>query len=214
MSGSGTPTPTPTVNPVYDDSGYLGAYPDVDRLFDNVQALVQQVDLPLVKMMAWNAIEDFCIRSSVRRELLNWSMPIGTSQIDFDPYDETSRVAWVLQVTGLTHYMVKPPGLVLDLEFPSAVRSGTVTLALAPMEFGVDYPGYFWSQFFETILAGTVARLFSMPQRPFSNPQLMQFYWRRFNAGVAKAYAEADKGWTDGPGRWHFPYFAFGRRKQ
>jgi hypothetical protein len=34
-----------------------------------------------------------------------------------------------------------------------------------------------------------------------------------FNAGVKRARDTAQRGNTDGPGRWAFPYFAGGRRK-
>jgi len=203
-----------TTTPTYDDSGYLGANPNVTRLYDNVQAVVQGVDLPLIKMCAWNAIEDYCLRSTVKRELVNWTMPIGVSTIDFNPFDESWAVAWLMDISGLIHYVVRPPGMLIDVDNPGAIRSGMALLALTPIEFGVDYPIYFWRHAFQSILSGTLARLYQMPNRPWSDPKMMELHWRRLNSGIAAGYAEAEMGFTGRGSRWMYPYFAAGHRKQ
>lgn len=202
-----------TTTPTSDLSSFLGSDPGLNRLYDNVQVQVPGVGLSAVKMAAWNAIEEFYLRSTVRREPVNWQMAIGVSEIDFNPFDETWLVAWVLNVTGLHRPQIVMPGIVRDTQQPTAVRTGTALLALKPVNFNVVFPPELFSHWFETILAGTLFKLFSQPAKPYSSPQIAVTYARAFNAGIAKARGIADKQYTDGGGRWRYPLFAMGRRK-
>ena len=202
-------TPTPT-----DDlSTYLGSDPGVERLYDNVQSQVAGVTLAAVKMAAWNTIEDFFIRSTMRREIVFWEMAVGISMVDFNPFDENWLVSWVLEFSGLSRGKVVPPGQLWDLSYPSGLRQGKVLLALRPVSFDIDYPPELWANWFEVILSGTLARLYAQPAKPFSSPQLAGVHMNRFEAGVKRARDVAQRGNTNGPGRWCFPYFAGGRRK-
>jgi hypothetical protein len=202
-----------TTTPTYNSSGFLGSDPNVNRLYDNVQATLPGVTLPVVQMMAWNAVEDFYIRSTCERRIMNWQMAAGVQEIDLNPYDETWLVAWVLGYNGLHKSHVIPPATIRDLEYPANPRWGEVLLALKPINFNTNLPVNLFSNWFETILAGTLARLLMQPSKPWSSPQLAQYQGRMFARGIAEARAIADAEYTDGPGRWRFNYFANGRRK-
>lgn len=212
-AGSMTATFAATTTPMSRLRNLLGDDPGLNRLYDNVLLNVPGSTLPLVQVAAWNAIEDFYLRSTAKRVVLYWTMAVGVQQLDFNPYDENWLVAWVLQVSGMALFQVIPPAVLMDRTNPVAVRNGAVLLALKPVTSGnIDDPLLF-QQWFETILAGTLSRLYMMPSKPWSSPQLAQFYGRTYRGDVAKARAIADAAYTNGPGIWRVPYYAMGRRK-
>lgn len=202
-----------TVTPSSNLSSFLGSDPNLNRLYDNIQAQVPAVTLSLIKLAAWNTIEEFYLRSTSRRELVNWQMAVGVQQIDFNPFDETWLVAWILQFEGLSDFTITMPGLVTDRNQPTALRTGQALLALKPVNFSVIFPPELFSTWFETILDGTLARLYAMPAKPWSSPQLATFHGKRYSGGSAAARAQAQNGFTQGGGRWNFPTYANGRRK-
>lgn len=202
-----------TVTPTSDLSSFLSEDPGLSRLYDNVQAVIPGTILSQVKMHAWNTIEEFYQRSTVERRYVNWQMAIGVQSVDFNPYDETWLVSWVLSLSGLYRWEVIPPGKVQDLMSPDNIRHGRALLALTPVAFAAEMPHMLMSQWFETVLDGTLARFFNTPAKPYSSPQLAQYHQRRYYAGISRARAFAQQQNTDGPGRWGFPYFAGGKRK-
>lgn len=207
-----------TATPTSDLSTALGADPGAELLYDNVQMQVPAVALAAIKLALWNTIEDFYQQSTARQEHVFWKMAAGVQTIDFNPFDATWLVAWVLHFNGLSSAKIEPPGLLRDLTFPvpETERSGEAWLALKPVSFDAVIAcgaPELWSMWFETILSGTLYRLYGQPAKPYSSPQLAQFHGRAYRSGVAQARDIARRGFSDGGGNWRFPYFAGGRRK-
>lgn len=202
-----------TTTPTSNLQSFLGVDPNLNRLYDNVQAEVPGVLLAVIKMQAWNTIEDFYIQSTYRREIVAWQMGVGVQSIDFNPYDETWLVSWVLHMGGLHRFKIHLPARVDDLENPTSIRHGEALLALKPVSFNVTFPTDLFQQWFQVILDGVLGRLYAMPAKPYSSPQLADFHSKRYRAGVVRARTTAQAGYTEGAGRWGFPYFARGRRK-
>jgi len=200
----------------YDEAEYLGDSPGLRRVFDNVQAIVPGVMLPVVKMATWNAIEDFYQRSTWRRELLNWCMPPNVICVDFNPFDGDWLVCWVLDVYGLGNYMVKPLAQIYDVQqlpVHNSTRQGAALVALKPVSLDIDFPPDLFMNWFDTITDGALYRLYMQPAKPYSSPQLATVHARQFRVGCQRARAIAQKQYTNGPGRWSYPYFADGKRK-
>lgn len=204
-----------TTAPIYDDQAYIGPDPALERLYDNVQAQAAGVLLPVVKMVSWNTIEDFYIRSTFRRELVSWCMPSCVTQIDFNPFDGDWLVAWILDFQGLTCGRIKRPALLLDMECPpqDGDRRGWALLSLKPVSLDTEFDVDLLSTWFETIVDGVLGRLYMQPAKPYSSQQLGLTHMKLYRAGVQRARAEAQLGYTSGPGRWMFPQFATGRAK-
>lgn len=203
-----------TTTPSYNANGFLGSNPNLNRLYDNVQAVVPAVQFPIVQMEAWNTIEDFFIQSTSERRTIYWQMAPGVSELDFNPYDSTWLVAWVLSFDGLPYGEIIMPGKLVDREPTlTSLRQGRALLALKPVSFSVNFSPVLLSNWFQVLLDGTLSRLYAQPAKPYSSPQMAIEYGRKYRAGVAKARAVADAQNTDGPGRWRFSYFANGRRK-
>lgn len=195
----------------YDDGYYLGEDPGLSRLFDNVQGTVPGVLLPAVKMAAWNSIEEFYWRSTWRREYLDWCMPPGITCIDFNPYDADWLVAWVLDIYGVSGFIIRPPSTVVDIQMPNTTngtRQGRALVALKPVSLDAEFDPQLFNIWFETILDGTLYRLYLQPAKPYSSPQLASAHAKQYRVGCQRARAIAQKQYTNGPGRWSYPYFA------
>jgi hypothetical protein len=203
-----------TLTPTSDQQTSLGSSPDVERLFDNVQSVLPAITLPVIKIAAWNCIEEFAIRSTYFRDTVSWNMAIGVRDVDFNPYSADMQVCWVLAQHGLTRWQVAPPARLVDFYEPTAARSGSALLALKPVSFDVDLPQEMWSTWFETILDGTLFRLYGMPAKPWSSPQLSQYHGSRFRMGINRARDIAERLHSNQQSPFRaFPYFARGRRK-
>lgn len=203
-----------TVTPSDDLQTSLGSDPGLERLYDNVQLVVPGgVTLSLIKVAAWNTIEEFALRSTCFRVEVSWAMPIGTSQVDFNPYSSDMTACWVLGQCGLTAWRVEAPACLVDLRAPTAARTGTAILALKPISFDANLPAELWINWFETILDGTCFRLYGMPNKPWMNTQLATYHGTRFRQGINRARDVAARAWSPQQPAWRFPMFAHGRRK-
>lgn len=205
-----------TVTPTSDMSSLLGPNPGVERIYDNVLAVVPAMTLPLIEVALWNTIEEFALRSTYFRDRVSWQMAPGVNSVQFNPHSSRALVAWVLGQQGLLHWHIVPPGLMIDDQRPTAYRHGTALVALKPISFDVaEMPsgGELYSTWFETLLDGTLFRLYGQPAKPWSNQQLAQYHGSRFRMGINRARDIAQRSHSNQQGRWNFPPFAVGRRK-
>lgn len=191
--------------------------PDVERLYDNIQTTLPAITLPVIELELWNTVQEFCIRSTYFRSRLHWQMGAGTSTVDFNPFSHDMVVVWVLYAHGLTHWEINPPAQLVDFLPPTAKRSGWAQVALRPARFDACKLGTMpelFTTWFETMLDGTIFRLYGMPAKPWSSPQLAQYHGTRFRQGLNRArdIAERLHSHQQSPSR-AFPYFARGRRK-
>jgi hypothetical protein len=148
----------------------------------------------------------------------------GANTVDFNPFDEDWLVAWILDLgpaygvpnlpasTSVSGYdlRVYPPAVLRDIHNPvsTQTRTGGALLALKPVSLDIEFPSELWMHWFDVILDGVLARLYGMPSKPFSNPQLGTYHSTRYRGGIRRARA------TVSGGRWCFPYFSRGHRKQ
>jgi hypothetical protein len=219
-----------TATPIYDLTIATGPSPDIQRLYDNVQAVVPAVSLPVITLQTWNAIEEFYLRSTLRREEVLWTMGSGVDEVDFNPFDADWLVAWILDVgpaygvssaantTSVSgrDLRIDPPSLLRDIHnpVPTTQRQGSALLALKPVSLDIEFPPMLWMQWFDVILDGVLFRLYGMPSKPYSSTQLATYHGTRFRGGIRRARDYAQRQYTDGGGRWCFPYFSRGHRKQ
>jgi hypothetical protein len=195
-----------------------GTASDILRLYDRVQALLPGVTLPIVQMMLWDAIEEFCIRSNYFRAKIYWEMQPGVYSVNFNPFSADLVVIWVIKQHGLVDWEINPPGELVDLSEPNAARTGWAIVVLGPIEFDdtkLDnlLPELF-TTWYETMLDGTLFRLYQMPTRPWSSPQQASYHGTRFRQGMMRARDIAERLHSEqqAPAR-RYPYFAHGRRK-
>jgi hypothetical protein len=214
IEGSGIPIDPGSGGP----GSSIGSGADFERLYDNIQTMLPAITLPVIEMELWNTVQEFCIRSTYFRSKIHWEMGPGISTVDFNPFNLDMVVVWVLHVRGLTHWGINPPAVLYDMMPPTNGRSGDALVALRPVRFDVLKLGAIpelFTTWFETMLDGTLARLYAMPAKPWSTPQLAQYHGTRFRQGMGRArdIAERLHSHQQSPRR-AFPYFAHGRRKQ
>jgi len=154
--------------PICELPGYLSSAPDIDRLFDNVGALIPGLLNDVLMMVTWNTIEDFYMRSTYRREHVYWRLDPGVVTISFDPYDQDWRVSRFLEFSGLGRVKFEPPGRIRDLTSPppDTTRNGEVLLALKPVSINTPLPYDVWTTYFQTLLDGVLYRLYMQPGKP------------------------------------------------
>jgi hypothetical protein len=198
-----------------EEPDYLEDNPDIKRLYDNIQALVAGVTYDMLRMETWNTIEDFYQRTTLRREHVYWIMQPGVMTLDFDPFDSHWRVCRMMQFRGLYNARFEPPGRVRDLQtpVPDNVRKGEITLALKPKDIDVPLPYDIWSQWFDTLCAGVMYRLYLQPMKPYSSVQAARLYAAMYTSGVGRARALVQNGNLTEGVTWRFPLFATGHPK-
>jgi hypothetical protein len=70
-----------------------------------------------------------------------------------------------------------------------------------------EIPEWMWPMFFTDWLDGTLARLYGMPAKPWSNPQIGVYHGRRFRNHLAYRKQESNHGfiYNPPPSPWRFP---------
>jgi hypothetical protein len=201
-------------DPCDEQPEFLSVASDIDRLLDNIQGVMPGLTTDMTTLVAWNTIEDFYQRSTLRREHVYWRLPPGVVTLDFDPYDSNWRVCRFIAFIGLSSAKFTPPGRVRDLAYPvpEDERDGQAILALKPSSIRTELPYDIWTQWFETLLAGALYRLYLQPGKPYSDPQAARLYAAIYRAGVASARAQAQAHNLTGGSSWRYPYFAQGRQ--
>lgn len=188
---------------------------DIERLYMAIRQYLD-IDAPqtVVRQAAWDTIENFYIDGLACREHVYWRMGPCVQTIDFDPFSATMRVAWILDYRGLYRGKVEHPSVLRDLAHPTSTqeRCGEAWLALKPVNLdAVECGGCgdLWSSWYEYVLAGSLYRLLLPPNRPYSNPKLAEYYYKRFRKGVAMARDVSARGYSAGVPTG-FPYYARG----
>lgn len=184
----------------------------LERIYDALESTLPGVAHAMVQLAVWDALEEFCVRSTFWRESVAWEMPVGVTGIDLNPLDANTRIQWILEVCGLSCHQVKPAAILLDtghgLVTPGdTVRSGTVWAVLKPSGLGSSLPDWVhdWN---EGIRDGALARLYLQPAKPYSNLKSADYHAKRFRTQIQLARAEARTVCRRPP---RFPYFARGR---
>jgi len=189
-----------------------------NRLMDTIQARLPGITEDMVELELWNAIDEFCLRSTYFRHRAWWRMAPGVNSVQLDPFSQHMDVAWVIEQHGLYRYSVDPPATLVDLEIPTTHRRGHVLMALKPRDMEAVKRGavpHLFRNFFEVILDGALFRLFNLPAKPWTDPQRTQYHGLRYWAGVNRARDIAERSNSPSQSDFRrFPYFSRGRRKQ
>lgn len=183
----------------------------LDRIYTALLSELNGVPMPVLQMSVFDAIEEFCRRSIIWRQTLQFTMAPGIARVDLNPVDDNTLVAWILWVYGPQRWMMRPPALLIDLGDTSTDRRGSCLVACKPARLDTyDVPDFIVSDWGMTIRNGAKGRLLAMPNRPWSDPKAAEFYERRFRGEIFLA-KETVRRQGDLP-RPGFPYFARGNQ--
>lgn len=181
------------------------------------------------------AVREFYMQSSAWRDTIGgYRLRAGQNLVFLNPVDAYANVKHVLgaylDFGGGDRYelkkLVRPP-VGTDQERPRAyypVEPYTLQLyptpltdygrvlyvyaALVPAVGAERLPQIAVSHHFEPILYGSLSRLYGMPNKPWSNPELGLYFERQFRRRIAQARDEANRGHTNADAPWRFPFFA------
>lgn len=204
--------------PPFEEEAGDSCTPDISRFLDTVQSRVPGITMALIELEMINVIEEFCYRSLYFRNSVHWQMQQGISQVVINPYDARMVTVYIISQHGLYDFYVDPPATLIDTRPPNAARTGTALIVLKPRRWKDVSTGLMpqlFSLWFETMLDGLLFRLYGMPVRPWSSPQLAQYHGSRFRMGINRARDIAERLNTHAQSPFRtYPYFARGRRKQ
>lgn len=194
------------------DAATQTLFSPLERIYDWVEISLPGVQHPVVQAAVFSAMEEFCSRSTYWRVPVEWTMAPGVSELDFNypPLDANTHVRWVIDICGSDWIRLGAQAVLIDNgKDYTTTRSGTATLICVPTRLLATLPDWFdeWS---EQIQAGVLARLYAMPAKPYSSPQLAQAYLRQFRVGIQLARIEAKRMVNRKP--VVFPYYARGRQ--
>lgn len=195
-------------------SGVFGSS-GLDRIYDAVEASLPGVAHPMVQLALRDTLDEFCVRSIYWRQPVGWTMVAGTLLVDLNPIDNVALVAWVLGVSGLRAWVVRPPGILIDAGDGSTDRTGMALVACKPnwasaADFAIALPSFLTDDWSEALRDGVLFRLHGQLAKPYSSPPLAMYHGKRFRAQIQLAREAArNSGDFVAPG---FPYFANGRQ--
>ena len=188
---------------------YLSGEGGLDRIYDAIEAILPGVQHPIVQMELWNAIEDFCTRTTSWRLNVGWAMAGGVNTVNLSPLDDAVAVAHVLELHGFLRIRVRPPATLIDPGDTRLARAGSVTVAAKPRRLAEEIvPAFLADEWSEELRDGTLYRLFMHPFKPYTSPQLAGLYSKKWRYALSRATAQAKQQAC----RPHFPYFAWGRQ--
>jgi hypothetical protein len=87
------------------------------------------------------------------------------------------------------------------------VENVSFVLALKPIPEN-DVPEWIIDQFYEHLLNGVYARMYSEKDKPYTDRTMAEAYGRRYLSNIAEAKIIAEKNFSTGHHNWSFPRFA------
>lgn len=186
------------------------AWGGLDRIYDNIEVVLPGILHSIVKMALWNAIEEFCYRSTYYRQTVSWGMAAGTQAIDLTVVDDLTLATKILWVRGSRFVQIKPPAVLISRDDFSMARTGTALLLCKPNALTDLVPSFLIDNWNEALVNGAMGRLLGMPSKPWTDSKLAIYHLQRFRSQIGLAREEARLfGDYD---TWKFPYFARGRQ--
>jgi hypothetical protein len=77
----------------------------------------------------------------------------------------------------------------------------------------VQFPAWVLAKYRNVILDGLLGKMFSQPNKPWTNSQMSVFHMRKFNSKVASARVEVQRNNKYRAQAWVFPGFARGSQR-
>jgi hypothetical protein len=174
------------------------------------------------------AAREFFRKSGVWREVVESTyLDISDYTYRAVPQDATSEIVQILsvEVNGLPidRVVERPVGDRPDGTPTSWYPTGTdtfevwptpdqyddeilVRVILIPTEDTTTLPDFVATKYYDSLLDGTLGRLFAHPAKPYSNPTLGEYRLRRFRSAIGEARGEAMQGGFAGQ-NWQYPRF-------
>lgn len=181
----------------------------LDRIYDAIEAVVPGVNHAVVQMAVWDALDEFCSKSTFWRATVQWTMQPSIQAVNLNPVSGNALVRYILAVRGLARWRAEPPATIVDLIPNDEARSGQARVALRPSRLSANLPSSLVDDWQQGIRDGTLAALYGQPAKSYSSGTLAQYHRKQFLAAIREARSqtarynsgEQTSGWTF-PGPW------------
>lgn len=193
----------------------------LDRMMNLIRSRAPGATDTLIKDELYDALDEFFMDSNIWKETIPVTTVAGedTYQLGSAEAGQIHRLMWVLDGNDIqvSATMEEPGVLVLATE-PNSVQTLNATVTLTVTDptttdrFPIvpDWIADRWANHWKD---GVLARLMSMPNKPFTNTQLAVYHAKKFSDTVGFARSEAQRMNTYKTQAWRFPQsFAVRRR--
>ena len=199
----------------------------VTRIFDTARLRLPGATDGVMQLEFMNVVQEFCVTTNAWVDATDVRLEPNVNLYDLVPPDANGDIKRIMYIETLdteapawTAPAWMPAPGVMQIGFvPQAPQDIVVFVALQPNELGCkqNFPGvpdWFWTEYTKAITDGLIGNMLVQPAKPYSNPQMGQFYLKRFASGMSTARIQADNGRRYGGQHWTFPQgFAVKRRK-
>jgi hypothetical protein len=193
----------------------------ITRLFTNARVHLPGVLDAAMKLELYNVLDDFLQRTNFWQEEIDYVTVAGQQEYTLVPTEDGQAIALLNNVNeqggGVAATMSGLTVVRLATEPSESGQTLTATVSFTVNQTDGDdipvYPDDLLEKYGQTILHGLVGNVMAQPAKPYSNQQLSVFNIRKYNGGVANAYAEVKHQNIHGGQRWRFPSFAGGSQR-
>jgi hypothetical protein len=190
----------------------------------------------LVNSKLSDVIREFYTNSGAWRERIGpYTIKNGVANLMVNPVDQYSQFQYVLEAhiypstpggnqkqplrptptplqgndTGMPlWYWMDTPSSMNFYPIPNANFSLYVYGILLPLINTPRLPDISTTHHLDALMWGTLARLYAMPGKPWTNAKAAQEYRREYNREMLRWRDVANRGYTNAIPRWRFPNFA------
>lgn len=122
-----------------------------------------------------------------------------------------SHAPWETSSSAPMGFTSKPddPSVIVLSTIPSTAITGALDayVYLEPVNPTDALPSVILNEFWEIVFDGALGRMYSHPEKPYTNPTLAQYHLRRYRNGTRRARDQANRGFTGNAQNWVFPSF-------
>ncbi len=213
----------------------------IDQLVESLQVTFAQADKVAIELELKHTIREFCVRSHAWTTFLSLQIKEGVTVYGITPDENEADVCLVIAVAVdsrpvpgwsgdylpptsrgfFSRYTTNEDKLVADQiteitlnsNFVTDVeKSLVVTLALRPKPGLLFIPDMLGFDFFDVLLSGASARLYSHTNRPYTDLEAAKIDRRVFLAGLVLAREKTKARFGKLTSPWIYPQMAPGRR--
>lgn len=204
---------------------------DIQRLINNAQDRLPGAIPEAIQRELFNTMDEFFKGSNVWNEDLDVQIPA------FDPlntiYELTptgpsliDKLLWVYEV-NVDEPTERGPGVRASMSIPGELQLASqpskpvtyrVTVALTvqdPVSRNgyVTFPAWVLAKYRDVILDGLLGKMYSQPNKPYTNQQYAVLFMRKFKQGTVNAHHDWRRNNTYRMQAWAFPRFAGGTQR-
>ena len=202
-----------------------------------VAQTIQGAPDSLIQTHLQRVLNDFYTRSTAWRDYIGpINVLSGVSEIDLNPYTQNAQVQFVLgaflfpyngsneplglgvttrKLYGVTpgpparYYMQRPDQLVL-FPVPDTTYGPILNVyaSIVPTTLAAILPNMSYTQHVDALVWGTLARLYAIPKRPWSDKELRDYYEKKYRQQIIMYRDIANRGYGASDTGFRFPPFA------